>query len=64
MRVIVGVASETPEDLVYFREMVESGGYRSVIDRTFSLDEIVEAHRYVDTWRKQGNVVVVLQSRA
>lgn len=60
MRVIVGVASETPDDLVYFCEMVESGGYRSMIDRAFPLGDIVEAHRYVDTWRKQGNVVITM----
>jgi len=59
-RVIVGVASETPEDLAYFSEMIESGNYRSVIDRVFTLDEIIEAHRSVDTWRKQGNIVITI----
>jgi len=57
-KVILGVASETPEDLAYIRELVETGAYRSVIDRRFTLDAITEAHRHVDTGHKQGNTVV------
>ncbi len=36
----------------------EIGAYRAVIDRTYTLEEVVEAHRYVDTGRKKGNVVL------
>ncbi len=36
----------------------EAGAIRPVIDRTYELDDIVEAHRYVDTGRKRGSVVV------
>ena len=46
------------QDLVLLGELAEAGRLRPVIDRTFTLDEIVEAHRYVDTGRKKGNVVL------
>lgn len=40
------------------KELVDAGGYRPVIDRTYRLDEIVEAVRYVETGQKRGNVVL------
>jgi len=58
-RVIVGIASETPEDIAYIRGLAERG-YRSVIDGVYPFEEIVEAHRRVDTGRKRGNVVVTI----
>lgn len=45
-------------DFASFVQLAESGQYRVVTDRTFDLDDIVEAHRYVDTGRKRGNVVL------
>lgn len=45
---------------LYFKELVETGEYRPVIDRRYPLDEIVEAYRYVETGRKLGNVVIVV----
>ncbi len=47
-------------DLLALRELAESGAFRPVIDRRFSLDEIVEAHRYVDLGHKKGNVIVTI----
>ena len=52
------VAAERIEQLELLRTLFENGKYRAVIDRTYSIDEIVEAHRYVDTGRKKGNVVI------
>ena len=46
------------EDLAGLARLAESGAFRPVIDRTYDLDDIVEAHRYVDTGRKRGNVVL------
>ncbi len=47
-------------DLLVLKELAESGALRPVIDRRFTLDEIVEAHRYVDLGHKKGNVIVTI----
>lgn len=60
MKVLMGIDSEAPEDLVYFREMIEAGAYRSVIESRFPLDRIREAHKVVDGGHKQGNVVITI----
>jgi len=50
-------------DLFMLKELAESGAFRPVIDRRFTLDEIVEAHRYVDLGHKKGNVIVTISPR-
>jgi len=51
-------APVTGDDLASLVRFAESGAYRPVIDRTYGLAEVVEAHRYVDIGRKRGNVVL------
>ncbi len=55
----------TSQDLAFLVDLAEAGDYRSVRDRTYDLADIAEAHRFVDTGRKRGNVVVrIAGSRA
>ncbi len=55
-----GVASEKKEFLDLLAQMYEAGALNAVIDRTFTLDDIVAAHRYVDLGAKTGNVAVII----
>src|SRR5918994_3605942 len=57
-RATLGLGRYRKEDLLVVKELVEAGKYRPVIDRTYSLDEIVEATRYVESGQKTGNVVL------
>ena len=59
-RAKLGIARYRQDDLLRLRELIESGSYRPVIDRTYSLEDVVEAARYVETGRKTGNVVLML----
>jgi NADPH:quinone reductase-like Zn-dependent oxidoreductase len=56
------VGTLTTEDLDHLVGLAESGAYQAVRDRTYDLDDIADAHRFVDTGRKRGNVVLRLTS--
>jgi NADPH:quinone reductase-like Zn-dependent oxidoreductase len=51
------------ENILLLKELVEAGKYRAVVDRTYPLEDVVEATRYVDTWQKTGNVVLTVDGR-
>lgn len=53
-----GYASETVQQLQLLKELFEKGKFKAVIDKVFKIEEIVSAHKYVDTGRKKGNVVL------
>ena len=63
-RARVGIGRYSKEDLLLVKGLVDSGRYRPVIDRTYDLDEIVDAVSYVEAGQKTGNVVLRVQSSA
>ena len=60
-RIVGGTAAGRVEDLRYLAKLAAAGEYRPVIDRRYPFEQMVEAHRYVDTGRKRGNVVITLE---
>jgi NADPH:quinone reductase-like Zn-dependent oxidoreductase len=59
-RVTLPIPRYTKEEVLFLKEVIEAGHYRAVIDRTYPLEEVVEATTYVETGRKTGNVVLTV----
>jgi NADPH:quinone reductase-like Zn-dependent oxidoreductase len=61
-KVMFPIPKDDQEMVRYFKELLESGAFKPVIDRRYRLDQIVEAYRYVETGQKIGNVVISVES--
>ena len=62
-KVIGGMVSYETKDPTILKELIETGKIRLVIDRRYPLEQTAEAHRYVDTGQKTGNVVITVEDR-
>jgi 2-desacetyl-2-hydroxyethyl bacteriochlorophyllide A dehydrogenase len=63
-KIISGVIKETSQDMNYFKQLIESGKLKAVIDRIYTLKQFVEAHTYVDKGHKKGNVIIAINHNA
>ena len=59
-KAVLGLARYTKEDVLFLKGLIEAGAYRAVVDRSYPLDDVVEATQYVETRQKTGNVVLVV----
>ena len=59
-KVVFDVSGYERENVLLVKDLLEAGRYRAVIDRTYPLEDVVEATRYVESWQKTGNVVLTL----
>ena len=61
-KVVFSASGYKRESVLLLKELLEAGKYRPVVDRTYPLEEVVEATRYVESWQKAGNVVLAMDA--
>jgi len=59
-KVALGITRFAKQDVELLKQLIEAGEYRPVVDRRYPIEDVVEAHRYVETGQKTGNVVLTV----
>lgn len=59
-RIIGGISVERKADLEFIKSLMESGAFKPVVDRTYPMEQIADAHRYVEQGHKKGNVAITI----
>ena len=63
LKVLFPIPTINKQDVIFLKDLVYRGSYRPLIDRSYTLEQIVEAYRYVETGQKIGNVVIIVTDK-